>query len=87
MTEHFFNCQGTIDVQECSEPIVGALHNTIGFSLPDGTTVDLAICIRVIDPDGNEKYITDESLFHLYGLTNLSYETAEFQETTLANSY
>ena len=59
-------------------PLLDASGNIYGFTLPDGRECDLAICLRVEDKKGDEKWIVIEKEMAALGLDGLIYDHAEF---------
>lgn len=59
-------------------PVLDASGNIYGFRLPDGRECDLAICLRVEDKKGDEKWIVSETEMAALGLDGLIYDRAEF---------
>ena len=70
-----FTAKGGWDIDASLKPEVDAMGNVIGFELPDGRMVRLAVTLEV---DEGDEYIIDEDKMSEIGFFYLDYSKAEF---------
>ena len=73
-----FQATGGFDIDKSFKIEEAFNGDVVGFELPSGQTVKLAICLEVEDEKGNVKYITKENEMEELGFKNLSYEDLTF---------
>jgi hypothetical protein len=76
-TKYLFSVTGGFDVDDKWTPVQAAGGEIVGFRRPDGTTVEIAICLRT-EKAGREKFLTAEAAFDRIGFTCLDYGSADF---------
>jgi len=78
-SQYVFEISGEFaNIDDELSPLYDASGNIYGFKLPDGRECDLAICLRVEDKKGDEKWIVSEKEMMELGLDGLIYDRAEF---------
>ena len=78
-SQYVFEISGEFTyIDDKLRPLLDASGNIYGFTLPDGRECDLAICLRVEDKKGDEKWLVSEKEMAELGLDGLIYDRAEF---------
>ena len=76
-----FDVTGTFHIDTAFEPELSCIEDIVGFKLPDGRTVRLAVALEVESADGeSHEYVTSEKEMADLGFTSLLYAFAEFED-------
>jgi hypothetical protein len=78
---YLFSVTGGFDVDDTWKPVLDCNNVVSGFERPDGTIVDLAICLRT-EKNGAEKFHVSDNQLAALGFECLDYASADFTEST-----
>ena len=73
-----FCVEGSFDVPDSFSPINDAQGNVVGYLTPNGTQVQLAVCLEVTKDEKKYRYVSKESAMSNLGLNGLNYDRCEF---------
>lgn len=76
---YLFTVTGGFHVDADWFPSFDCSGNIMGFEKPDGTVVDIAVCLRTENSMG-EKFQISEKQMEKIGFESLDYDRAEFVE-------
>lgn len=75
---YFFKCTGGFDINSKLTTHMSWDGEIVSFNLPDGSTADLFVGLRVVNPDGQEKYIHSVEDFEQIGFFGMDYDELIF---------
>jgi hypothetical protein len=79
MTNHYsFKVEGGLDVDDAFQPLSDDSGRVYGFRLPDGREADLAVCLRVESPSGEEEFLISDDDLKRCGFKDLAYDSNEW---------
>jgi hypothetical protein len=73
-----FKCTGGFDINSKLTTHRAWNGDVVGFNLPDGSTVDLFVGLRVTNPQGEIKFINSEDDMIEFGFTGMEYDETSF---------
>jgi hypothetical protein len=76
-----FKVTGGFDIKPELKPELSFDHRTVGFKLPNGSSVRPIVALEVENKDGSYTYITSESKMADLGFEGLDYGNVEFLPT------
>ena len=75
---YIFHCTGGFDIDSSLTTHKAWNEDVVGFNLPDGSTVDLFVGLRVTNSKGEVKYINSEYDMIDLGFTEMEYDELSF---------
>lgn len=73
-----FKCTGGFDINSKLTTHRAWNGDVVGFNLPDGSTVDLFVGLRVTNLQGEIKFINSEDDMIEFGFTGMEYDETSF---------
>lgn len=73
-----FKCTGGFDINSKLTTHRAWNGDVVGFNLPDGSTVDLFVGLRVTNSQGEIKFINSEDDMIEFGFTGMEYDETSF---------
>ena len=82
---YIFHCTGGFDIDSSLTTHKAWNEDVVGFNLPDGSTVDLFVGLRVTNSKGEVKYINSEHEMSELGFTEMEYDELSFKPLSNEN--
>jgi hypothetical protein len=74
-----FKCTGGFDINSSLPTHKAWNGDIVGFNLPDGSTVDLFVGLRVTNINGEVSYINSQYGMHELGFSEMEYDELSFR--------
>ena len=82
---YIFSCTGGFDINSSFTTHKAWNGEVVGFNLPDGSTVDLFVGLRLTSRDGKESFINSEQEMAELGFSDMEYDELTFKALSNEN--
>ena len=82
---YIFNCTGGFDINSSLPTHKAWNGDVVGFNLPDGSTVDLFVGLRLTNLNGEVSYINSQYEMHSLGFSEMEYDELIFRALSNEN--